>query len=326
MRTEIKPIPALHGIRVFATAGIFLFHAGFVKQGTFPVTLFFMLSGFIMYYTKRDIITPMTGILKMKQMYPLHLLTFVISIFIWRPWGKYSIDYLAKAGFLQLTLLQSWFPTYTLTFNGLAWYLSITFFLYAISYPLVLLVRNVKKPLCGMILVLAGITAINLYSRIMGEVNLYTNPLYRSLDYLLGMIIAKQYIERDSLPEKQSNKIEIGIVVVFLMQYVTSLWVGETPGYYSVLFTCVLYTFAVGQGCISRVLSHPVFHKLAANSFAFYMIHELALRAFRSVFPEPAVFSMKDYLIRCMLIAVPALIISILFAWCYGQITNRKRM
>ena len=150
------------------------------------------------------------------------------------------------------------------------------------------------------------------------------NTLDRT-EHEVDLLLLEEY-GGDSLPEKQSNKIEIGIVVVFLMQYVTSLWVGETPGYYSVLFTCVLYTFAVGQGCISRVLSHPVFHKLAANSFAFYMIHELALRAFRSVFPEPAVFSMKDYLIRCMLIAVPALIISILFAWCYGQITNRKRM
>lgn len=178
MKTEIRTIPALNGIRVLATASIFLFHAGFVKQGTFPVTLFFMLSGFMMYYTKRVSITPMTGILKMKQMYPLHFLTFVISILVWQPWGKYSMDYLVKAGVLQLTLLQSWFPEYTMTFNGLAWYLSITFFLYAISYPLVLLVRNVKMPIYGIILVLVGITAINLCSRISRGGG---KPIYKSI-------------------------------------------------------------------------------------------------------------------------------------------------
>ena len=325
MKTEIRTIPALNGIRVLATVGIFLFHAGFVKQGTFPVTLFFMLSGFMMYYTKRDSITPMTGIWKMKQMYPLHFLTFVISIFIWQPLGKYSMDYLVKAGVLQLTLLQSWFPEYTMTFNGLAWYLSISFFLYTISYPLVLLVRNIKKPLYGIITVLVGITAINFYSRISGGGDLYTNPLYRILDYVLGMMVAKQYIQRDGFSEKWSNLAEICILVSFLIQYLLSLRIGAMPGYYSVLFAFSLYIFAVGQGCVSKILSYPVFQKLAANSFAFYMIHELSLRVFRKVFPEPAVFSLKGYLIRCILIAVPALIVSVVFAWCYGKICNRKR-
>ena len=100
MRTEIKMLPALDGIRVLATAGIFLFHAGLLWHGTFPVTLFFMLSGFMMYYTKADTITPWTGIKKIARLYPLHLLTLVLSIFIWRPFDKYALEYIVKAGIM----------------------------------------------------------------------------------------------------------------------------------------------------------------------------------------------------------------------------------
>lgn len=64
MNARNKILPALDGIQVLATAGIFLFHAGLLWHGTFPVTLFFMLSGFMMYYTKADTITPWTGIMR----------------------------------------------------------------------------------------------------------------------------------------------------------------------------------------------------------------------------------------------------------------------
>lgn len=138
-------------------------------------------------------------------------------------------------------------------------------------------------------------------------------------------MVAKQYIQRDAFSEKWSNFAEIGVIIVFLIQYVLSLRIGAMPGDYSVLFACVLYVFAVGQGCVSKILSYPVFQKLAANSFAFYMIHELSLRVFRKVFPEPAVFSLKGYLIRCILIAGPALIVSAVFASCYGKICKRKK-
>lgn len=55
---QIKPqkLSALQGLRALATIGIFLFHSGFLLQGRFPVTLFFMLSGFMLYYTKHGLI------------------------------------------------------------------------------------------------------------------------------------------------------------------------------------------------------------------------------------------------------------------------------
>lgn len=70
---------------------------------------------------------------------------------------------------------------------------------------------------------------------------MYTNPLYRVLDYLLGMVIAKVYIDKGTLVKRTANFIEFTLVLVFLLQYGLSFIVGDTPGYYSVLFTESIY-------------------------------------------------------------------------------------
>lgn len=324
-----KRLSALDGLRVLATAGIFLFHSGFLPHGTFPVTLFFMLSGFMMYYTKYDKITMMTGVRKMGKMYPLHLITFIISIFVWHPWmnSKYTMAYLIKAGVMHLTLTQAWFPEYTYTYNGLAWYLSVTLFLYAISFPLVFLTKKVKKPILWMILLLFIIISLDMYSKIYGGGYLYSNPFYRMLDYVLGMMIAKQFQQHEFTDSKKADKIEMGLVIIFIIQYIMSFLVDDTPGYYSVLFSIALYIFAIGRGRVSRILSYPVFHTLACYSFEFYMIHELVLRVFRRVFPEPEVFSKVGYIMREIKISIPSLIISMLYAWVYKNcLESRMRL
>lgn len=47
-------IKSLQGLRVIAMVGIFLFHAGFIPNGIFPVTFFFILSGFVIYYKHNE--------------------------------------------------------------------------------------------------------------------------------------------------------------------------------------------------------------------------------------------------------------------------------
>lgn len=321
-----KRLPALDGLRVLDTMGIFLFHSGFLPHGTFPVTLFFMLSGFMMYYTKYDTITPMTGIRKMKRMYPLHVITFLISILIWHPWTKleYSMKYLLEAGVMHLTLTQAWLPKYTYTYNGLAWYLSVTLFLYAVSYPLVRLVRKVKKTVLWILFLWLVILGLDIYLYLYGGVDLYSNPIYRMFDYVLGMMLAKQFQEHSFLEKKRADKTEIGLVILFIIQYILSFRLGDTPGYYIILFSVVLYILAVGQGCVSRFLSKHVFYKLASYSFEFYMVHELGLRIFRKIFPEMQVFTRAGYIIREIKISGCSLVISILFVWIYKNYSELK--
>lgn len=47
-------IESLQGLRALGMLGIFLFHSGLLLKGTFPVTFFFILSGFVLYYNYSD--------------------------------------------------------------------------------------------------------------------------------------------------------------------------------------------------------------------------------------------------------------------------------
>ncbi len=157
----------------------------------------------------------------------------------------------------------------------------------------------------------------------MGGVDLYSNPIYRMFDYVLGMMLAKQFQEHSFLEKKRADKTEIGLVILFIIQYILS-FIGDTPGYYIILFSVVLYILAVGQGCVSRFLSKHVFYKLASYSFEFYMVHELGLRIFRKIFPEMQVFTRAGYIIREIKISGCSLVISILFVWIYKNYSELK--
>ena len=226
---------------------------------------------------------------------------------------------------MQLTLTQAWFPQYTYTYNGLAWYLSVTLFLYAISFPLVKVICNIKKPIMWILVLWVSIGGLNIYFILYGGINLYSNPIYRLSDYILGMLTARTFQKKDYIEVRKANKIEIGVLLAFIIQYIFSFKLIDAPGYYSILFTVALYIFAVGEGHMSSILSWPGFNKLANYSFEFYMIHELALRVFRNVFPEATHFSKITYVIRNLKISICAILITIILAILYKNIRLRKQ-
>lgn len=316
-------LPSLHGLRALATIGIFLFHAGFVPYGTFPVTLFFMLSGFLMYYTKHSSnslssfrIWMTTYVYrKWKDFFPLHLLTFVIACIVGNVFQK-PLHESIPSGILNLLLIHPFFEQYALSYNGLCWFLAVTLFLYVISYFLFKGIAIIRSTTAHMIVTLLTIIALNLMTRFGIPLYLYTNPIYRILDFWLGMLIAKIYTEKEH-QLLTGTVIEVILVIVFLAQYLLSLLIGITPGYYSVLFAIAIYVFAAGKGVVSKILSADILRKISFYSFEFYMVHELALRVFRKVFPEIS----TPYLVRCTVIAIPSLIISIALAVTYKKIS-----
>ena len=113
----MRKLKSLQGLRALATVGIFLFHSGFLLQGTFPVTFFFMLSGFMMYYTKHELnsfkdFASWNKIYvwkKIKQFYPLHFITFIMACFIGRVWLKPLKDTIIS-GVLNLLLINAFVP------------------------------------------------------------------------------------------------------------------------------------------------------------------------------------------------------------------------
>lgn len=305
-------IYTLQGLRALATIGIFLFHSGLLLNGTF----FFILSGFVLYYSKYEIIDNMDFkksirrvLAKMKPFYIVHVITLLISIIIRWEWvSNMETSILLKKIIIDLLLIQSFFKEDAFIFNNLAWFLSVIFILYLVSIPIIKLIKKIKLNKLIMFICLILITQyiLNLINIMnMGDLYLYSNPLYRLLDFCLGMIVAKLFI-KNKFEIKNYNRWEIEIVVTFILMYVISFFVDTQCSYYSLLFIIALYIFSYENGCISKLLKCRVLQNLAKISFEFYMVHELILILFRKVFSN---FN-YNWLIKNIIICIPSLIIS----------------
>lgn len=135
-------IASLQGLRALAFFGIFLSHAKMpFAWSTLSVSIFFVLSGFLLYYRDRINYSKMPpffahsslinniifSIKKIKKLYKLHIITMILVI----PLCTLSIGTVATI-FLNIVLLQCWGPlsSINVSLNGVAWYLSTIMFLY----------------------------------------------------------------------------------------------------------------------------------------------------------------------------------------------------
>lgn len=286
----------LQGLRALAMLGIFLFHSWLFPGGSLALTFFFMLSGFVTYYSQykkvdniklKDI--PSWVFNKIKKLYPIYFITLILSIIIRWNWittltlkefiGKFS---------LNLVLLQSLFRNEALNFNPLSWFLSVLVIIYVFTIPIMksvkkISVRNTVLLVLGVILLQFSINILK--ENIFTNMYLYSNPAYRILEFILGILIAKIYVEK-KIEISHATLVEILIGIIFSLQYLLHFKINTIVGisYYNIIFTLAIYIFALGQGRISKLLKIKLLQNLAKISFEFYMIHELILIIFRYVF------------------------------------------
>lgn len=132
------------------------------------------------------------------------------------------------------------------------------------------------------------------------------------------------YIQKDKDYIKNYSLLEIGIIGLFLITYILSfiLPMEFTRGIiYEPVFLIGIYVIAQEKGIICRFLCNEIFQKIAKISFEFYMVHELILIAFRNTFSN----IQYHWLIKNIIIAIPAFIISYLLAKILNKyVTNRK--
>lgn len=152
----MKKIDSLQVIRAFAFLGIFTAHsdiAAFSPGGAWGVSVFFILSGFLMFRSYYDterisddgiVYSVKFGTNKIKKIYPLHIATLLIAMPIMiighkaEPgFGKIAVP--AAKTIANVLLVQSWFPSSRIYFslNSVSWYLSASLFLY-IMFPVIL--------------------------------------------------------------------------------------------------------------------------------------------------------------------------------------------
>lgn len=292
---------ALTGIRFFAAFWVMAFHFGaaftarahmprhitvFLEHGDLGVALFFMLSGFILFYSYQGNLQTRADLYKfliarVARLYPVYLLAILIAIPLHARLPR-------GVELLIFPMLQSWVPPVSDTgYSWIvqAWTLSVEAFFYCCFPLLLMLLRRVSSratlwsiAAASFLLNLAlhtptlhpGIPATWLTTCII-------LPLLCLPEFLLGMALGAIFMRKRALtPDTASNDwiTFAGIVPCCVLisagvgTFLTSLAAIS-------LFAWSIYRLADGRGWLTAALSSRIMLLLGGASYSIYLLQSL---------------------------------------------------
>lgn len=272
-------LTVLQGIRALAFLGIFSEHAGITHLGSWGVSCFLILSGFLMYYNYGNDIEMQyhffdnvrLAIKKVLKIYPLHCLTLAASIPIYFSMARldtvrHIVIWIFKL-ISNIVLMQSWVPKseFYWSFNAVSWYLSLQLAMYfAFPYIRKMINRNANKKRIGLSALLTIIIQIVISSllisqsarisqiplKISDDLTFYLTyicPLYRLGDFYLGCIVGYFFVHKRDLCINNAivySLLEIAIVLfLFPLQIIYNKQIGIIGN--DAFRNDLLYTFQV---------------------------------------------------------------------------------
>lgn len=286
-------IKSLQGLRVISMLIIFMWHCGYSNfKAGIPVTFFFILSGFLSYITYKDkkeesiVIASIDYCkIKLKRIYPIHLITFLISVplrikIILNNFGKEIIVMIT-----HLLLIQSIIPIthFYFNYNESAWYVSTLMFCYLFTQILVKIInkiQNMNKKLFKSIflLLVTLVVQIVLYKVFnntkLSQWFLYISPFYRILDYFMGMLVG--FIWINTRKDINFNKNIMTIFEIFILSVISINYIPSINIYCEVnkaLLLVGVFVFSLEGGLLSKILSNRIFIYFADFSFEFFLVH-----------------------------------------------------
>ena len=308
-KSDRQRIDSLQALRAFAFLGIFFSHANFFfSWSALGVSVFFVMSGFLMTYRyeKVDVLaTPKNcfhfSINKIKKLYPLHIITMScaivlsIAIIIHNGLSIKSIIGLLVKVFLNVTLLQTWIPysSINVSLNGVAWYLSVTLFLYFL-FPWIkrIIERNSLIKLCitcGIILI-AEIIACIPFIYLLGNDSpvyiwfMYCFPVFRVGDFFIGCVLKRVFFELDfsnirpiraTAYEVLATTITV-FVFLWLKQEQSSIVLLALHNWTTIFIPIAaiwVVLFAANKGYLTRILSNKLTIYIGNISAYAFLIH-----------------------------------------------------
>lgn len=306
-------IDALTGLRMFAAAAVFLSHINgsdlppgapdpmrsFLAAGYNGVTLFFILSGFVLAFNYGDRLGgQMTGpgiwsfvVARFARVYPLYLL-----VLLWVVAPSWLAGQPTPDLWQYILSVQTWSPDVLTAYqyNGPGWSIGVEMFLYA-CFPLLLLaIRPLRRSVPALLIVAALCIAISgalvAWFTVTGRGQLswvdptsahrwlYRMPLTRLGDFVLGMTAAFLLaLAPKNRPQwwGHAGQLVGGIALVTLMAWPQVLMTAQSWDmiYMAPGFLLILGLALSPMTWLARALSSRAMITLGEASFAFYLLH-----------------------------------------------------
>ena len=325
-RKRILPLQAL---RPCFSIPIVVHHATgddiFQCIGSCGVAFFFILSGFVLslgYGKKIDAGTYSTKAFYMRQLskvYPMHLAMMLIFLVLNMRLGVFaSADQLIT----NTLLLQSWIPDRAIHFalNSPSWFLCAILFCYLSFKTLYNIIYRMKESsLIAMTLIVIAfypIIALVIPHHLSNEI-LFINPLFRLLDFSLGIIVYRLYCSRRTEGLKQwcssASILKVGMLeaLPFIMLAILNTFYLSMPfglqhawPYWFIIPLLLIIFVATDErpGFLGRLLHTRPMVWLGGISFEIYITHMFTIRMVQSVLPMLSVPVQVCVIVPCVIL------------------------
>ncbi|MCT9809906.1 acyltransferase [Acidovorax sp. Be4] len=335
-----KEILALTGLRFVAAFYVFVFHihirwpvtdakflGNILGQGAIGMSLFFILSGFVLAYRYADGKTPLRAYLinRFSRIYPIYAAAALVTL----PWigismGDGSAAEMGKAitqGFLlviaNIFLVQAWFPQFFDYWNnGGSWSISVEAFCYVLlPFLLPTLTRLPPKRLllvaiaCYALATLPGLVGFIFPDAPRGVY--YSMPIYRLPEFVIGVCCYLAF--RNGWGEKFKPIHQVAFLVTTttylgffgpsIPNYVGHNWIAVP------FIAFMIFTLSNGKGILASSLSGSFLVWLGKISYSFYSFQALVIMFLISYHDQilvrlPALANNKLFLLFALFILV----------------------
>ncbi len=294
-------VQALQALRGLAFVGIFLGHFYYFGWTPISVSVFFVLSGFLLTikedrhyenYTLKEAFNE--ALRRIRKLYPLHLVLTVICIplAIVRE-DVFSIWDLVLKFISNIFLVQSIIPSANVaaSLNGVAWYLSTILVLYIVFpfiYRVFFSIKNADKLrimlLCTIFLqtLMVFIVYRTIYYETVIVYMTHCFPVYRVFDMLAGIQLALLLTVKEERNVDFSPKAYIIFEILILLSCadLVYLWaMGDTNIFYThapvttLLAVLLTFVFSKKKGILTKLLTNKVIVFLGDRSGSAFLIH-----------------------------------------------------
>jgi peptidoglycan/LPS O-acetylase OafA/YrhL len=341
-----RNLDALTGLRFFAAINVVLYHfarpalprwtyplPNVVACGYVSVSLFFVLSGFILSYSyldKKD--GSMRGSARsfytsrFARIYPAYFLAFLLAAptnIITSLHVNHLVTAIVKlvtGAILVLTLQQAWTPWTAWYWNFPAWSISVETFFYVV-FPWIA-PRLAKLRLRSCVMLAAALWIFSLFAPTLlylwkgttgaPELNdhlqmaIEFNPILRLPEFLIGILLGRFY-DLGYIPKLSSSLLSyaasLGILAVFAFcPFIPHPLLAN--GLMAPLFALLIYSLAQGEGLLANLLSRPWLVLLGEVSYGIYILQIPVALVLRMPPPYHALVDLAIYLIVLISVSI----------------------